>query len=130
MTDTLVLGGLGLLVLVKAEALAPAPWVGPAMALSGVALQLLALPFYVAGLGGATAGTAGQKSLALLMGQYQHCLWAHLVLAAITAVLLGVVWQRKALTPRLLYVAFALGLAGEVAARVLFYAIGVPISVG
>ncbi len=124
----LVLGGVGVLITLPAEAADAVVKVGPALALAGAAIQVVGLPFYLAGLG--NGNSAGRKSLDMLMGNLQPGLWIHMLLVVGLAVVVGLIWHRKQLTPRAVYLALAVGLIGEAAARIIFYASSVPISVG
>jgi anaerobic dimethyl sulfoxide reductase subunit C (anchor subunit) len=120
----LVLGGLAILVFLPAEAAALVRPVGPAMALTGLVLQVGVLPFYIAGLG--QGSDAARSSLALLMGAWQPYLISHVVLTVLAGVVLGAMWLRRSDSFRLVYTALLLGLTGEAMARVVFYAIGIP----
>lgn len=120
----LVLGGLGLLAMLPAEARC----LGTSMAAIGLVLQLGGLPVYLAKLGQGVA--AAHASLDLLMGAYQSGLWLRLLFALGAGALVAVLWRGKEKPARTAYLALALGLAGELAARIIFYAIGVPIQVG
>jgi anaerobic dimethyl sulfoxide reductase subunit C len=123
---TLVLGGLLMLAIrPRPEGVSP---VGPVLVLAGVAVQLIGFPVYVAGLGRGV--DAARESLALLMDVWQPALWANLGLVAATAVVAAVIWQRKRVSPAMAYGVLLLGVAGEALARVLFYAMGVPIGIG
>lgn len=122
----LVLGGLGVLALRPAvDGVLP---VAGGMTVAGLVLQFVGLPLYLAQLGRGPA--AAQASLDLLMGAWQPQLWSFLVLGALTAVAVAVVWQRRVQSLRVVYSLLLLGLVGEAMARVIFYAIGVPIAVG
>lgn len=122
----LVLGGIGLLAL--RPALEGVTAVTGSMTVVGLLLQLIGLPLFLGQLGRGSA--AAKASLDLLMGAWQPQLWSFLVLGALTAVVAGVVWQRRVNSPRLVYSLLLVGLVGEAMARVIFYAIGVPIAVG
>jgi hypothetical protein len=97
------------------------------MTVAGLLLQLSGLPLYLAQLG--RGSMAAQASLKLLMGAWQPQLWSFLLLGALTAVVAGVVWQRRVHSLRVVYSLLLLGLVGETMARVIFYAIGVPVAV-
>ncbi|MDF2627589.1 MAG: hypothetical protein K0R39_1420 [Symbiobacteriaceae bacterium] len=123
---TLVLGGLGMLALRPGvEGVLPvAGW----MTLAGLVLQLGGLPLYLGQL--AQGSAAGRASLTLLMGAWQPQMWSFLVLGSLTAVAAAVVWQRRVQSLRVVYALLLVGLVGEAMARVIFYAIGVPVAVG
>lgn len=123
----LTAGGVLLLVLVPQDAGAGTA-IGSLMALAGIGSQLVALPLYLGTLG---AGSApARATVAALTGPMSAWLVGHVLLMAIAAVLLGVLWHRKVVTPRLVLVALVAALAGVAAARVLFYAAGFPIRIG
>jgi anaerobic dimethyl sulfoxide reductase subunit C len=121
----LVLGGLLVLAVKPAQGAAP---VGSVLVFVGVALQLIGLPVYLATLGQGV--DVARQSLALVMGQWQPALWGHLGLIVATAVAVGVIWQRKKASASLLYTVLVVGVASVALARVVFYAIGLPIQVG
>lgn len=122
---TLVLGGVLALALKPTQVTGP---VGSVMVLVGAVAQVLGLPAYLAVLGRGAA--AAGKSLALIMGAGQPALWIQLGLVAATAVAVGVIWARKKSAPWLFYAVLVVGIAGEALARAIFYAMGVPITVG
>ncbi|HLN63254.1 MAG TPA: DmsC/YnfH family molybdoenzyme membrane anchor subunit [Symbiobacteriaceae bacterium] len=121
----LVLGGVLVMAVKPVQAAAP---VGAVLAVAGSALQLIGLPIYLAGLGQGVA--AARQSLALVMGEWQPALWGHLALVVATAAAVVVLWQRKKVSPALLYSVLVVGIVSEALARVLFYAMGLPIQVG
>lgn len=100
--------------------------VGALTALVGTVAQLAALPLYLAKLGGG----AGPAKLALAAMSGSPLLLSHVLLVALTAVAVAVVWNRKALSPALVYSALVLGFAGEAALRIIFYHSAFPIAIG
>lgn len=135
---TAVLVGLGLVAsliawfgrAVEAKAAALQRLVGATVVALGVGL--VAYPLYLATLG--AGGMEAQATLKLLGGEFVWVLalrWAFTLVGGLVPLVLT--WRRMAAgkaTTGLVYTAACFLLAGELAGRYLFYATGVPISIG
>ncbi|MCC7370379.1 MAG: dimethyl sulfoxide reductase anchor subunit [Chloroflexi bacterium] len=123
----LVLGG-GLLLLTLPRAATSVVGIAAAAGLLGVVSQVVALPFYLAELGGGSA--FARQALTVLTGDMVLTLGASVVLLLLAAAVMALLWVRHTLAPRLVYLAVFLAIAGELAARAAFYGSAVPIRVG
>jgi anaerobic dimethyl sulfoxide reductase subunit C (anchor subunit) len=123
----LVLGG-GLLLLTLPRVATSVVGIAAAAGLVGVVGQVVALPFYLAALGGGSE--FARQALAVLTGEHGVLLWGSVLLLVLAAFVMAVIWARHTLAPRLVYLAVFLAIAGELAARAAFYASAVPIRVG
>lgn len=99
--------------------------------LVAVAVQLASAPLYAAVLG--SGPEAGQESLALLTGSLAWLWLLRSALGVAGVAILALAWraENQGKVPAALMAASLLGIAvAEVLARVLFYATGIPITVG
>ncbi|HYG59746.1 MAG TPA: DmsC/YnfH family molybdoenzyme membrane anchor subunit [Symbiobacteriaceae bacterium] len=102
------------------------------VAVAAVVVQMVVLPFYLAGLAG--GGAAGQSTAAMLAGEYGQVLILRWALALVGGLVPFLVAGRRLTAGQvpagLVYVAVAAVLVGEIVGRYLFYATGTPIGIG